>query len=99
MEVGGSSAMGQMPTIVENIMGGWPEGVLEGWGRHPDKIVEEEEEMERSGPRANGVLTNGVHVNGAYAGNDNESWGWEGGAAKDREKLFSLLDECLAVGQ
>ena len=98
-EVGGSSAMGQMPTIVENIMGGWPEGVLEGWGRHPDKIVEEEEEMERSGPRANGVLTNGVHVNGAYAGNDNESWGWEGGAAKDREKLFSLLDECLAVGQ
>lgn len=99
MEVGGSSAMGQMPTIVENIMGGWPEGVLEGWGRHPDTIDEEEEEMERSGPRVNGVMPNGVHANGAYAGNDNESWGWEGGAARDREKLFSLLDECLAIGQ
>lgn len=99
MEVGDSSAMGQMPTIVENIMGGWPEGVLEGWGRHPDAIQEEEDEMERSGPSVNGVMTNGVHVNGAYASNENESWGWEGGAAKDREKLFSLLDECLAVGQ
>lgn len=94
--VGGSSAMGQMPTIVEDIMGGWPEGVLEGWGRHPDTADEEEEELERSGPRLNGVMTNGVHVNGA---NENESWGWEGGAAKDRDKLFSLLDECLAVGQ
>jgi len=96
MEVGGSSAMGQIPTIVEGIMGGWPEGVLEGWGRHSDAVDEVEDEMERSGPRVNGVLTNGVH---AYAGNENESWGWEGGAARDRAKLFSLLDECLAVGQ
>ena len=97
LEVGGSCAMGQMPTVIEGIMSGWQEGVLEGWGRHPD-ATEEEDEHERSGPRVNGVLTNGVHTNGAYA-NDNESYGWDGGAAKDREKLFSLLDECLAIGQ
>lgn len=97
IEVGGSSAMGQMPTIVEDIMGGWPEGVLEGWGRHPDTMDHEEveDEMERSGPRVNGIMTNGIHANG----NENESWGWEGGGSKDRDKLFSLLDECLAVGQ
>lgn len=95
--VGDDCGMGQMPTIVENIMAGWPEGVLEGWGRHPEG-ESEEEETARSGARANGVLTNGIHVNG-NAGNDNESWGWEGGGAKDRETLFSLLDECLAIGQ
>lgn len=100
MEVGGSASMGQMPTIVENIMGGWPEGVLEGWGRHPDVGDEEQkDEMERTGPRTNGVMVNGNSVNGVSAGNENESWGWEGGGAKDRERLFSLLDECLAVGQ
>lgn len=94
LEIGGACAMGQMPTVVEGIMGGWPEGVLEGWGRHPDTMDMEEEE---SAPRVNGVMTNGVMANGAYA-NDNDSYGWEGGAAKDRVKLLSLLDECLAVG-
>ena len=98
LEVGGDCAMGQMPTVVENIKGGWPEGVLEGWGRHPDAMEEEEDEMERSGPRVNGVMTNGIHPNGLYA-NENEDWGWKGGAAKDRDKLYSLLDECLAIGQ
>ncbi len=98
LEVGGACAMGQMPTVIEGIMGGWPEGVLEGWGRHPDMMEVEEDEMERSGPRMNGVMTNGIHTNGIYA-NENENYGWDGGAAKDREKLFSLLDECLAIGQ
>ena len=99
LDVGGDCGIGQMPTIVENIMGGWPEGVLDGWGRHPAEDVEMPDvEMERSGARANGVLMNGVHVNGnAHA--DNENFGWEGGSARDRESLFSLLDECLAIGQ
>ena len=98
LEVGGASAMGQMPTVVESIMGGWPEGVLEGWGRHSDAMEEVEDKMEQSGPRLNGVMTNGVHAKGAYA-DENETYGWDGGAAKDREKLFSLLDDCLAIGQ
>ena len=101
LDVGGDCGMGQMPTIVENIMGGWQEGVLEGWGRHPDEDVEMQdvEEIQRSGPRVNGVLTNGIHVNGNAHHADNDNFGWEGGSAKDRENLFSLLDECLAIGQ
>lgn len=100
LDAGGDCGIGQMPTIVENITGGWQEGVLEGWGRHPDVDVDmqDAEEMNRSGPRVNGVLTNGVHVNGNVHA-DHESFGWEGGSAKDRESLFSLLDECLAIGQ
>lgn len=99
LEVGGACGIGQMPTIVQNIMGGWPEGVLEGWGRHPNENVEiQDVEMERSGARVNGVSTNSVHVNGNVPA-DNENYGWEGGSAKDREGLFSLLDECLAIGQ
>lgn len=99
LDVGGDCSIGQMPTIVENIMGGWPEGVLEGWGRHPDEDVEmQDAEMERSGPRVNGVLMNGIHVNGTTHA-DNENFGWEGASAKDRQRLFSVLDECLAIGQ
>lgn len=97
LEMGGDRAIGQMPTVVESVMGAWPEGVLEGWGRHPD-FLDEEDEMERSGPRVNGVLTNGVLTNG-ISHSDNDNWGWEGGAARDRDKLFSVLDDCLAVGQ
>lgn len=96
--VGGDCGMGQMPTVVKGIMGSWPEGVLEGWGRHSDPVDEVEEEMDRSGARTNGILTNGVHVNGVSA-NDNENYGWEGGGTKDRERLNSLLDDCLAFGQ
>ena len=89
--------MGQMPTVVGGIMSGWPEGVLEGWGRHPDRVDQvPEDEMERSGPRTNGIMTNGIAH--AYA-NENENYGWEGGAAKDRDQLFSLLDDCLAMGR
>lgn len=99
LDIGGGCGIGQMPTIIENIMGGWPEGVLEGWGRHPNEDVEmQDRDMERSGARMNGVLTNGVHVNGSSHA-DNENYGWEGGSLKDRESLFSLLDECLAIGQ
>ena len=96
--VGGDCAMGQMPTVVKEIMCEWPEGVLEGWGRHPDEMEEEEDEMEREGPRTNLSMTNGIHVN-SVSTNDNESYGWEGGSAKDRAKIHSVLDDCLAFGQ
>ena len=97
--VGGDCGMGQMPTAVEDIMTNYPEGVLEGWGRHLDRRETTEEEiMEKSGARTNGIRTNGVHINGA-ASNENENFGWEGGGAKDRQQLNSLLDDCLAYGQ
>ena len=101
LDVGGDCGMGQMPTIVENIMGGWPEGVLEGWGRRPDNedVSMPDADTERSGARVNGVLTNGVHVNGNAHVDGNDNFGWEGGSARDRETLFTLLDECLAIGQ
>ena len=103
LDVGGDCRIGQMPTIIENITGGWPEGVLEGWGRHPDnedvEMHDADNIMERRGPRLNGVLTNGVHINGNAHATDNENYGWEGGSTKDRDSLFSLLDECLAIGQ
>ena len=98
LDVGGDRPFGQMPTVVQNIMSSWPEGVLEGWGRHPEHMDVEEDEMDRTGPRTNGVLTNGVHING-ISNVDNEGWGWEGGAAKDRQNLMSLLDDCLTIGQ
>ena len=94
LEIGGASEMGQMPTVVEDIMGGWPEGALEGWGRYPDAMDIEENEI---APRIDGVMVNGITTNGAHP-TDNDSYGWEGGATKDRDKLFSLLDECLAIG-
>lgn len=97
--VGGDCGLGQTPTVVENILSNYPEGVLEGWGGHPDEMeVDEEDGMNKGGARANGTLTNGVYVNGTTS-TDNESYGWEGGGAKDREKLFALLDECLTIGQ
>ena len=101
LSVGGDSGLGSMPTIVKSIMSGYPEGVLEGYGRHSDKMDEdrdEEDEMDRGGPRVNGILTNGIHVNGATS-NDNESYGWEGGGAHDLKELFGNLDQLLAVGQ
>ena len=102
LDVGGDCGIGQMPTIVQNIMGGWQEGVLEGWGRHPDEDVEMQgmaaDNRERSGPRVNGDWTHGVFGNGT-AHSDNENYGWEGGSEKDRKALFSVLDECLAIGQ
>ena len=100
LDVGGDCGIGQMPTTVQNIMGGWQEGVLEGWGRHPDEDVDMQDvaDKERSGPRVNGDWTNGVLSNGnPYT--DHENYGWEGGSENDRKALFSVLDECLAIGQ
>lgn len=100
LEVGDCS-LGQMPDVVQNIMGGWPEGILEGWDHSPEEEMQVDEEIHRhmGPPKINGALTNGVHVNGASTTEDNESYGWAGGGAEDRKRLFSLLDECLAIGQ
>jgi len=100
LEVGDCS-LGQMPDVVQHVMGGWPEGVLEGWDDLPEGSEQANEEIRRpmDPPRTNGVLTNGVHVNGIGKTEDNESYGWAGGGADDRKQLFSVLDQCLSIGQ
>ena len=43
LEVGDCS-LGQMPDVIQHIMGGWPDGVLEGWNDLP----EDDEKAERA---------------------------------------------------
>ncbi|KAL8913637.1 MAG: hypothetical protein Q9171_001602 [Xanthocarpia ochracea] len=106
ISVGGWGELAQMPTVVDRIMNDWNEGVLEGWvcNEFDDYQQEPDDETERGGkrpairPTSNGVITNGydIHDEGE---DDDESWGWAGGAAGDRKQLGTLLDECLAIGQ
>ena len=93
LEVGNCS-LGQMPLVVERVMGGYLEGELEEWGQ--DRTSEANERGLLGG--VEGVV-NGVNgANGDELPIDESDWGWEGGGAADREKLTSLLDDCLAVG-
>ena len=99
LEVGDCS-LGQMPAVVERIMGDYLEGELAAYGREDeDDEVERRNDgrsrMERVDNLTNGI--NGGHVDELSV--DEADWGWEGGGAPDRAKLNSLLDECLAVGQ
>lgn len=95
----GGCELGQMPGTVAAIMGGWEEGILEGWGRRQDDPTDDGDETERSGPRIKG-LPNGTNGNIAEteADADDVNWGWEGGAPADRSLLYSLLDDVLAIG-
>ena len=101
----GDCGLGQMPTVVQKVMGGYLEGELADYGRE-----DEDKNHQGDGPseRMNGIKAitngaNGVHgvhgVHGDEPSIDESDWGWEGGGAADREKLNSLLDECLAIGQ
>lgn len=106
ISVGGWGELAQMPTVVNSIMNDWNEGVLEGWvyNEFDDYQQEPEDDMDRGGkgkrpaitPSTNGIIPNGYDMqdNGE---DDDESWGWAGGAAGDRKQLGALLDECLAV--
>lgn len=93
----GGCELGQMPGAVAGIMGGWEEGILEGWGTHKDDPMKDKEDMENSGPRMHG-LSNGVNRDVAEPDADDADWGWEGGSTADRPLLHSLLDDVLAVG-
>lgn len=99
----GDLGFGQSKAIVKNVMDGWEEGVLEGWGRNDEELDLDVDglglqngEMSFAVPKINGTapMTNGV----SYEEVD-DGWGWEGGGKADRAKLGSLLDECLAIGQ
>ena len=93
LEVGNCS-LGQMPLVVERVMGGYLEGELEEWGQ--DGTNEGDERGVVSG--AEGVVNGANGINADEPPIDESDWGWEGGGTADRDKLNSLLDDCLAVG-
>ncbi|KAI4228078.1 MAG: hypothetical protein L6R36_001931 [Xanthoria steineri] len=104
INVGGWGELAQMPTVVNSIMNDWNEGVLEGWvyNEFDEYQQEPEDDPDRGGkrpvirPTTNGVLANGYELQDDGE-DDEESWGWAGGAAVDRKQLGALLDDCLAV--
>jgi len=89
----GDCALGQMPLIVERVMGGYFEGELEE-ERKREVLIEEAFRAEAS---TNGMMEVDGR-NGDEPSIDESDWGWEGGGATDRDKLNSLLDDCLAIG-
>ncbi len=97
----GGCELGQMPGVVKGIMGGWEEGVLEGWPRNGEAMENDEEfeETEMGGARTNGIVTNGGYLpSDDHTELDDGDWGWEGGGPADRAELDLLLDDVLAVG-
>ena len=92
----GDIGLGQVPTVMSRITGG-------NFGTLEDGDVEELEEREDGRKRIGGLrIANGGGVNGNHgseAASDDQNWGWDGGAAADREALHGILDDCLAVGQ
>ncbi|KAL9125760.1 MAG: hypothetical protein Q9217_005079 [Psora testacea] len=101
-------SLGQMPDIVNDIMSGWPEGVLEGWDVHPDETDLDVPRSVEKVHKINSTLTNGLRANGVLHAPGTNSLRrhhepgidqWPGSGTDDRTQLFSLLDECLAVGQ
>ncbi|MCJ1366192.1 transcriptional coactivator hfi1/ADA1 [Acarospora aff. strigata] len=88
----GDCALGQMPLVVERVMGGYFEGELEEERKRDEQL----EQALRTG--TDGAM--GVDGrNGNEPSIDESDWGWEGGGTADRERLSSLLDDCLAIGQ
>ena len=89
----GDCALGQMPLVVERVMGGYFEGELEE-ERKREELMEE--------VFGAGVVPNAkMEVDGRNRDEpsiDESDWGWEGGGGMDRDKLNSLLDDCLAIG-
>ena len=96
----GGCELGSMPGIVNAVMGGWQEGILEEWtemrnakGMLADGEEAEDEDVRRPGARVNGVKSDMMDLDSTE-----EDWGWEGGGAADRARLHSLLDDILTVG-
>ena len=91
-----SCALGQMPDILQNISGGYHEGVLEGWGGAFENDLSTGPELSKT--RVNGNLPNGNQTNGAIS-DSIDNGPWLGSGQDDRNQLFSALDECLATGR
>ena len=93
----GAKSLGQMPEVVSGVMGGYPEGVLEGWGRHTylddaskQYGVNGDSHMAPSLANGNGSLTNGIHANGV-----NGTASAPDGQAKSLQSI-ALIDCCLS---
>lgn len=83
-EVGGG-LLGQMPLIIDRVMGSHLEGELE--------LQNEDLERDRAAVAEN---DNTVH-NGEEMDVDENDWGWEGGRTADHDQLSQLLDDCLTM--
>ena len=144
-----SCSLGSMPDIITDVLGGWPEGVLEGWETQHPASNDQPLDLEMADGLTNGIslppppsdeqqrklmnsvgnsanfLTNGLpngigpstHVglrtgagdglggaggalaNGSARGEEPGILEWEGSSSHDRQELFGLLDQCLAIGQ
>ncbi|KAL1982542.1 hypothetical protein VTN96DRAFT_1199 [Rasamsonia emersonii] len=83
----GGGLLGQMPLIVDQIMGAYDEDELE---LERQEYAEQtwDDKMDDDTGVANGVDEMDI---------DENELGWEGGTAADREQLGSLLDECLSM--
>ena len=92
----GDIGLGQVPTIMSRVTGG-------SFGTLEDGGLEELDDCEDGRKRVGGLrIANGGGVNGNHANdaaNDDQNWGWDGGATADREALHGILDDCLAFGQ
>ena len=100
LEVGDCS-LGHMPAVVEKIMGSYLDGELDAYD------LFEEAETINAAYQSRGEFVHDTDLvndtasglNGTEPSIDESDWGWEGGGMADREKLNSILDDCLAIGQ
>ena len=95
----GGCELGSMPGVVKAVMGGWQEGILEGWAemRGMKGMVVDGEEEDNDEGRRPGAKGNGVKPD-MDSDPMEEDCGWEGGGTTDRSRLHSLLEDILMVG-
>lgn len=92
----GGPLLGQMPLVVDEIMGAYDEDELE-LERH-GYIEEMRERNDIDGVEHKLASNPATETNGVDAMDvDDEEWEWEGGTMDDREQLNSLLDDCLSL--
>jgi transcriptional coactivator HFI1/ADA1 len=89
----GGAILGQMPLVVDEIMGAYDEDELE-LERHG--YIEELREKANVDTKT-ATITATTDTNGVDAMDIDDELEWEGGTMKDRDQLNSLLDECLSL--
>ncbi|KAI0998373.1 hypothetical protein K3495_g9822 [Podosphaera aphanis] len=94
----GDCGLGQMPSVVQQIMLGYREGEVELWDDYswPEshvRIVGEDAPPADMDVEMSGMRSFSSH---AYEA-ETENWGWEGCGPEDKAKLDNLLDSCLAI--
>lgn len=90
----GGALLGQMPLIVDQIMGTYDEDELE---LERQGYVEEMREKAGADNAITAAAAAATETNGVDAMDVDEEWEWEGAAMADREQLNSLLDDCLSL--